>query len=364
MLRPPTRTKELLSEFVCARIPELKGIDLGLFDFDGMNTIYFFVLNADEQIYLRYGGAENSSRNANRPLDEYLSTKSFQLALERGLEQHRLYTAGRLEKKPRPPSRFPREVRSIRRNYIEKGKCFHCHFPRHYGWGDLDALGKFDKLKNVWVYPELTKIGIRMDSDKGVVVKKASGAAREAGLRTGDTILAVGGRRVLTYGDIHYAYHKIPYDAKRVTFTIRRGEALKDIGVVLPRDWRVTDLGHRVWRLRVSQGFHANTLSRDRQKRLGLPVGGLSSRVWSVKRNGELMEGGKAGLRPGDIVSAVDGVEIDEEYGQNIYAYIKLRKKVGEKIRIKVLRDGKKLDFEYKLGMEPHTQWALKERAK
>lgn len=353
--------KQLLSKYVCVRVTELNGIDLGLFDFDGMNTIYFFVLNADEQIYLRYGGGENSSKSANRPLDEFLSTPSFELALQLGLRQHKLYQQGKLPKQPRPPARFPREVRSIKVNYIDKGKCFHCHFPRHYGWGDQDALGKFDKLKEVWVFPELTKIGIHVDVDKGVVLKKTDGAVREAGMRPGDKILAINDRTVLTYGDLHYRYHKVPFDAKRVKFTIRRNTAERDIRVSLPKDWRVTDVGHRIWRLRVSPGFHANGISPSAQKRSGLKIGGLSGRVWSVRqngRNGPLMAGGQAGLRPGDIIYAVDGAEIDHDYGQKLYAYIKIRKKVGEPIKLKVLRGGKSLEISYKLTSEPHTKWA------
>ncbi len=353
--------KQLLSKYVCVRVTELNGIDLGLFDFDGMNTIYFFVLNADEQIYLRYGGGENSSKNATRPLDEYLSTPSFELALQLGLRQHKLYQQGKLPKQPRPPARFPRDVRSIKVNYIDKGKCFHCHFPRHYGWGDLDALGQFDKSKEVWTFPELTKIGIHVDVDKGVVLKKTQGAVREAGMKPGDKILAVNDQPVLTYGDLHHRYHKVSFDAKEVKFTVQRDSSKRDIHVSLPKDWRITDVGHRIWRLRVSPGFNANTLSASAQNRLGLKIGGLSARVWRVRENGRsgpFMAGGKAGLRPGDIIYAVDGAEIDKEFGQNLYAYIKIRKKVGETIRLKVLRGSKRLEFSYKLTSEPHTKWA------
>ena len=352
--------RRLLTEYVCVRVRELNGIDIGLFDFDGMNTIYFFVLNADEQIYLRYGGGENSERNANRPLDDYLSTPSFELALQLGLEQHGLYQQGTLAKQTRPAPKFPRDIRSIKVNYLDKGKCFHCHFPRHYGWGDSDALGKFDK-KDVWVFPKLTKIGIHVDVDKGVVLKQTKGVVKRSGMNAGDKILAINDHRVLTYGDLHYRYHKVPHDAKDVKFTVQRESMKKDIRVPLPKDWRVTDVGHRIWRLRVSPGFHANQVSSRTQRRLGLKVGGLSSRVWSIHQNGHvgpMMAGGKAGLRPDDVICSVDDAVVDVENGQNLYTYIKLKKRVGETIRLKVLRGQRKLEISYKLEAEPHTKWA------
>lgn len=350
--------RQLLQEYVCARIPELKGIDIGLFDFDGMNTIYFFVLNADEQIYLRYGGGENSERNANRPLDEFLSDESFVDALIKGLEQHELYKEGKLPRKPRPAPRFPREIRSIKVDWIDRGKCFHCHFVRHYDWGDRDALGQFDKLKESWAYPELTKIGIDLAADPPLVLKSVGGIVNEAGMKAGDKIVAINDQSVLTYGDLHYLYDKIPYEATMVQFTVERGDSRKVIDIPLPRNWRVTGVNNGVWRFRVNPGFGAVTLKSDEQERLGLKVGGFSSRVRTVRRAGkEMLAGGKAGLEPGDVIYAVDSAEVDE-YGQNLYTYIKLRKKVGKTIRLKVLRDGRKLEISYKLEAEPHTKWA------
>ena len=51
-----------LSQYVCVRIVRMDDVDVGLFDRDWNNALYFFVLNADEQIYMRYGG-----RDSHRP---------------------------------------------------------------------------------------------------------------------------------------------------------------------------------------------------------------------------------------------------------------------------------------------------------
>jgi hypothetical protein len=40
---------QLMQKFVLARIVAMNGIDIGLFDYDRHNALYFFILNADEQ---------------------------------------------------------------------------------------------------------------------------------------------------------------------------------------------------------------------------------------------------------------------------------------------------------------------------
>src|SRR5258708_28464869 len=59
---------KVLSEYVCARVVRMDDVDIGLFDRDWNNAIYFFVLNADEQIYMRYGGRESPSPHTHNTL--------------------------------------------------------------------------------------------------------------------------------------------------------------------------------------------------------------------------------------------------------------------------------------------------------
>ena len=79
---------KVLSEYVCARVTRMDDVDVGLFDRDWNNAIYFFVLNSDEQIYMRYGGRESQSP------DTYNSVESMRIALEQGLVLHRKYLQG------------------------------------------------------------------------------------------------------------------------------------------------------------------------------------------------------------------------------------------------------------------------------
>ena len=92
---------KVLSEYVCVRVTRMDDVDVGLFDRDWNNAIYFFVLNADEQIYMRYGGRESQSP------DTYNSVESMRIALEQGLVLHRKYLQGELPKQERPKSDVP-----------------------------------------------------------------------------------------------------------------------------------------------------------------------------------------------------------------------------------------------------------------
>ena len=93
-----------LDQYVCVRITRLDNIDVGLFEHDRNNAIYFYALNADEQIYLRYGGRDSPSA------ETYLQQDSLTLALKQGLDLHRRYLAGEHPKTARPKPVMPRSA--------------------------------------------------------------------------------------------------------------------------------------------------------------------------------------------------------------------------------------------------------------
>ena len=86
MLSPKDSPRgKLLSQYVLVRVTKMDEVDIGLFDRDWNNTLYFFILNEDEQVYMRYGGRDWASP------DTYLNLSSLELALQQGLELHRRY---------------------------------------------------------------------------------------------------------------------------------------------------------------------------------------------------------------------------------------------------------------------------------
>ena len=92
--------KQLL-QYVCVRVTRMDNVDVALFDRDWNNAIYFFAINADEQVYLRYGGRESEDP------DTYNSLDSLEVALREGLVLHQRYLAGDFKPEPRPKPLFP-----------------------------------------------------------------------------------------------------------------------------------------------------------------------------------------------------------------------------------------------------------------
>ena len=112
---------KLLDQYVCVRITRNDDADIALFERDWNNTLYYFVMNSDEQIYMRYGG-----RDARGPMT-YLDLNSLELALQKGLELHAKYENGELKKTERPKPFFPREIPPLVERTFARNQCVECH---------------------------------------------------------------------------------------------------------------------------------------------------------------------------------------------------------------------------------------------
>ena len=56
-----------MSQYVLVRIVRMDTVDIGLFEHDRNNTLYFYLMNADEQIYMRYGGRDSAAAESRPP---------------------------------------------------------------------------------------------------------------------------------------------------------------------------------------------------------------------------------------------------------------------------------------------------------
>ena len=119
--KPTKKLRKRLKDYVLCRVIDLTGIDLGHYDFDPDTTIYCFIINQDEDIYLRYGGRDDEAA------DTYLNIKSIEIALEHGLTQHSLYKEGKRKPQKRAKARFPRDFAEHKNNQIQKRQGVHCH---------------------------------------------------------------------------------------------------------------------------------------------------------------------------------------------------------------------------------------------
>lgn len=334
-----TKRGRLLQQYVTARITRMDGIDIGLFDYDRYNTLYFFALNADEQIYLRYGGRDERSATS------YLNLESLELALERGLELHRLYEEGQLERRPRPPARYPHEIPALYERTVERGRCVECHLIADLEYVQRERDGTLDKLAHLYRSPEIRRIGITLDVPRGLRVAKAAGSAARAGMRAGDEIREVNGFPVWTFGDFQWEYSKLGHAEQELELTVDRAGQPQHLLLELPAFWWYSNLTYRNLSVDPRIYFRTKPLTADQKAGLGLEPDGFASEVDLIDPLAELL--GSHELKEGDVVYGVDG-ETRDDVANTVDLYIKLRKQAGAEVTLQVLRGEKRMDMPLK----------------
>jgi serine protease Do len=338
-----------MQRYVLARITTMAGIDIGLFDYDRHNAIYFFILNADEHIYLRYGG-----RDAEDAMT-YMNLQSLELALRAGIDRHELYKHGKLVKQPRPAPFYPEQIALLKKQEIDRGRCVECHLIGDYLAQEAELAGKLDRQMMLYPSPDMKKIGIHLDVPKGLMIEKVEGAAEKAGMRAGDTITAIDGADLLTFGDLQYRLGKTKRNARRIELTVNRAGKSQDLIVALPMEWWVSDTSYRFWSVEPMVYFTARPLTLAQKRRLNLPVKGLASEVVEVDPLAESLK--LHTLKPGDIITAVEGIR-ESRRTQNVELYIKLTMKAGDSANLDLLRNGESM----RMRLTSYRQFFRKQR--
>src|ERR1700726_4218133 len=142
--------------------------NVALFERDWINTVYFFILNADEQIYMRYGGRDSASA------DTYLDLDSLELAARQGLVLHQRYLNG--ESQPaaeRPKPLYPREIPLLVQRTLAQHACVECHLIGDFQNIQREQEGTLDKLTHLFHLLNIKTIGIYLDVPSSLVVKSA-----------------------------------------------------------------------------------------------------------------------------------------------------------------------------------------------
>jgi hypothetical protein len=328
-----------LSQYVCVRVVRMDDVDVGLFERDWNTTLYYFMLNADEQIYMRYGG-----RDAQSP-DTYLNLDSLELALKQGVELHRQYLNGQLKRTERPKSAFPREMPLLVQRTFAQNQCVECHLIGDFQNLQREKDGHLDKLKDLYRSPDIKTLGIHLNAPKGLVVKEALGAAQAANMKAGDRIAALNGTPVWTFGDLQYRYDKVDRHAERIQITVDRDGKATDLSIALPQRWWWTDLRFRQSSVDARLYFEDRPLTQPEKSKLQLKPDGFASEVKYVAEFAKMTK--SHDLRVGDIIFGVDGVERDD-LANTAELFIKLRKTAGDSVTLDVIREGKRMQMPLK----------------
>jgi S1-C subfamily serine protease len=171
----------------------------------------------------------------------------------------------------------------------------------------------FDKRRDLDVWPLPENVGIVLDRDDGLLVKRIErgSAAERAGLAAGDRLAAAGDRKLFGQADFRGVLHRGPRGVGALEVRAWRGAELRTGVLELADGWRATVLG---WRKSVADGnigaapgfaWPLEVKAEERRKR------GIAENAMAVKpffgKQGESWPASTAGLREDDVIVAVGG---------------------------------------------------------
>ncbi len=319
------------------------GVDLSTYVFDYDLTMAILLMNADGRIYHQYG-----NRDASGP-ESHLSMESLTRVMRGGLEDHAAYSPGKIGKAMKEHSVEELPTMAERVKSGKAPKCFHCHMVNQ-AHDELALRKKRFDPSVAWRWPGAKQVGIVVDrDDQSLVAEVFDGStAAKAGLRAGDRLVTMGARRVRSEGDLQWVLENTSDRGASVPVTYDRGGETDRAVLKLAKGWREGDAKDlwrsSMWRLSPKPGFGGPPLKPAEKEKLGIDVESFAFRVnyivtWGANsytgRNAE-----KAGIRKNDIIVSVAG-KSDFESMHHFHAWFRLTRKIGEKVPIEILRNGK-----------------------
>jgi S1-C subfamily serine protease len=151
--------------------------------------------------------------------------------------------------------------------------------------------------------------------------------------------------------DVQWVLNRASPDGAELKAEVRRGEKMVKLTLSLPKGWRQRDdISWRVssWGLRrmAAGGMIVEALSADERKSAGLPESGMALRVKGAGQgSGPHGAATRAGILKGDILTSFGGRD-DLPRETDLLAFAVTKLKVGDKVPVTAIRDGKKLRFE------------------
>lgn len=316
-------------------MPRVDNLDLNLFEFDYDLTFMVFFMDAEQNVYARYGGRDS------KDADNRQSLEGLAYTMKSVLEMH-----GRQQKEYAPKTqdkaRYLRDLTGGPGGLGGGGRCLHCHQVREAINGGLRRAGKWDR-DLAWRYPLPENVGVTLEVHKGNVVKSVAekSPAAAAGIKPGDILQKLNGVPVHSFGDAQYALDRAPAKGA-VEVVWRRGEKTLEEKLTLEQGWRKTDISWRpsMKRMIASSRLYGEDLKPEEKKALGLEEKQLAFR----QKDAVPTQARNAGIKGGDIILGVDGKTLQMDVTEFSY-YVQSNYLVGDKVTVNLLRDGKRMEL-------------------
>lgn len=316
-----------------ARITNMRGADLTVFDFDYDLTWMGFFMNANQHIYGRFGGRDEEDA------EKSLSLKGLKYAMKQALEAYSARPDAELKRVEKPFARV--ELYPAARR-VKKGQCIHCHQVHdfHREWLVQKKNWTPD---DIWKYPPPENIGLRLSPEQGDVIEAilSDSSASMADLQKGDVLDSINGASISSYGDLQYLLHQTPENGSlKVIYTRsgKKGEAT----LSLKPGWRKSDFSWRgsMWGLEPKAHVYGRDLTAAQKKNLGLSPQRLAFR----QGNFVPPRARQAGIRGGDIIIGANGKELEMKMLQ-FNVWVRLNFEQGDRIVYNVIRNGRRKDI-------------------
>jgi serine protease Do len=354
----------LLKQFVTVRLINAGDLDQRLFPFEGFQDLdlswWGYFLSPDGRVYAIFGGRDEVSDATRISLPALVNT------LKRVLAHH--YDPRRsswdidgpaavLTGERKTPLQLPGYASWDKRRPAEekeKSTCVHCHQVNEILRQPAVDAKKFDKKRDLGMWPLPENVGITLDRDDGLLVKKiaADSPAAHAGIKPGDSLAAASDRKLFGQADFRGVLHRGPKSAGSINIHWLRNGKLMNAPLKLEDGWRQTVMD---WRMSISQGnigpspggFFPNKVSDDERQQLGIPEKSMAIRpfIGAKMRKAAAF---KAGLRTDQTIIAVNGESPPLE-GRAFLVWFRMQHEPGDSVTLTVLDKGQKRQIAYTL---------------
>jgi len=351
------RLSPLLRRFVTVRLTDARQLDLVLLPAAGFQDFdlswWGWFLSPERDVYGVFGGRDEVSDTTR------ISEEALARTMERVLDHH--HDPRRLRwdlDGPGSPAGahaiFPTDLPaygSWSRQYPAAAAeaCLHCHQVGELLRQPALDEGRFDKQRDLDVWPFPENAGFRVDRDDGLLVTDvtADGPAHAAGLRAGDQLRVAADRLLFGQADLRGVLHREADPSGTIAVQWLRDGERHEGQLELAEGWRSTDL---TWRMSVSQGNvgaapgFAWPLAG---KHPAVPEDQLCIEPWFGQTPQE-WPAYAAGLRPSHRIVAVDG-ERPALSGRPFLVWFRARYDPGDEVVWTVLEDGEERELRYHL---------------
>ncbi|MEZ6139662.1 MAG: Trx7/PDZ domain-containing (seleno)protein [Zavarzinella sp.] len=324
------------NDFILVRLTRIENIDLNLFDFDYDLTWVGLLMNAQQQIYARYGSRSPEDATSNSSVAGLANTMK---TVKTWHDQQK--------KQPPGASKKAFTIRDFQSATKLGRGCLHCHQIAECARKDRQEAGTWQR-SDAWIYPPEETVGLTTSIDEGNLIKAVApkSAAAQAGLQVGDRLTTLGTTAIASSSDIQFALNKMPFAGGKLPATIKRAGKEIEVSLMLPEGWKKTDQTWRPSMLNLLPNLHATgtELSADDRKLLKIPSEVAAFRqdkfVHSTLRS--------AGILKDDIYLGINGKTVAGTKEDFLKA-VRSQFLVGEKITLTIIRDGEEQNLEITL---------------